>query len=93
VQFAFDQLIPGRQVNGKCIAQTARNRSHKACTRTVPRGSLSLSAGASLHTLAFQGRLTQTSKLSSGNYTVTITATNAAGQQATKTLSFTIVNG
>jgi hypothetical protein len=93
VQFAFDRLLPGRQVNGKCMAQTARNRIDKACTRAVPRGSLSFRAGAGLHTVAFQGRLMQTSKLSSGRYTVTITATNAAGERATKTLSFTIVNG
>jgi hypothetical protein len=93
VQFAFGELLHGRLVNGLCIAQTAHNRSHKACTRTVSRGSLSFSAGAGMHTLAFRGRLTQTSKLSSGNYAVTITATDAAGQQATKTLSFTIVNG
>jgi hypothetical protein len=92
VRFAFDQLFPGRMVNGKCVAQTARNRHPKACTRTVSSGSLSFSARAGVHALVFQGRLTQRSKLSSGNYTVTITATNAAGQQAAKTLSFTIVN-
>ena len=93
VRFAFDLLFPERMVNGKCVGQTARNRGHKACTRTVSSGSLSFSARAGVHTLAFQGRLTQTSRLSSGNYTVTITATDAAGQQAAKTLSFTIVNG
>jgi hypothetical protein len=92
VRFAFDQLFPGRMVNGKCVAQTARNRSPKACTRTVSSGSLSFSARAGVHALVFQGRLTQRSKLSSGNYTVTITATNPVGQQAAKTLSFTIVN-
>jgi hypothetical protein len=92
VRFAFDRLVPERIVNGKCVGQTARNRSHKACTRAVYKGSLSFSVRAGMHTLAFQGRLTPTSKLSSGNYTVTITATNAGGQQAAKTLAFTIVN-
>lgn len=93
VRFAFTQLLPGRKVNGRCVAQTARNRSHKACTRSVPRGSVSFSAGAGPHKLAFQGRLGRTSKLKPGTYNLTITATNAAGQRATKTLSFTIVKG
>jgi hypothetical protein len=94
VRFAFAQLLPGRKVNGKCVAQSARNRSHKACTRSVPRGSLSFSAGAGPHKLFFQGRLTPTTTLKPGTYRLTITATNAAGQRATKALrSFTIVPG
>jgi hypothetical protein len=86
VRFAFAQLVPGRKANGTCAAQIASNRSHKACTRGVPRGSLSFSAGAGLNKLFFQGRLTRTRKLKPGSYTLTITATNAAGQRATKTL-------
>jgi hypothetical protein len=95
VRFAFDQLLPGRKLtNGKCVAQTARNRRDKVCTRSVPRGSLSFNAGAGLHRLFFQGRVTRTRKLQPGTYALTITATNAAGQRATKTLrSFTIVPG
>jgi hypothetical protein len=95
VQYTFDELLPGRtvnKVNGKCVAQTARNRRHKACTRSVPRGSLSFSAGPGVHRLFFQGRLTPTRKLIPGSYTLTMTATDAAGQRATETLSsFTIV--
>ncbi len=94
VRFAFAQLLPGRKVNGKCVAQTARNRRRKACVRSVPRGSLAFSAGAGVHKLLFQGRLTRTRKLKPGTYTLTITATNAAGQRASKMLrSFTIVPG
>jgi len=58
--------------------------------------SLSFNAGAGLHKLFFQGRLTRTRKLNPGTYTLTITATNApAGQRATKgpLRSFTIVPG
>ena len=89
------QLLPGRKVNGKCVAQTAGNRRNKACTRSVPTGSLSFNAGAGPHKLFFQGRLTRTRKLQPGTYTLTITATNAAGQRATKgpLRSFTIVPG
>jgi hypothetical protein len=96
VRFAFDQLLPGRKLrNGKCVAQTAGNRTNKACTRSVPRGSLSFNAGAGPHRLFFQGRVTRTNKLKPGTYTLTITATNAAGQRATKgpLRSFTIVPG
>ena len=95
VRFAFAQLLPGRKVNGNCVAQTARNRRNMACTRSVPVGSLSFNAGAGPHKLFFQGRLTRTRKLNPGTYTLTITATNAAGQRATKgpLRSFTIVPG
>src|SRR5262249_32126608 len=61
VQFTFEELLPGRRVNkvnGKCMAQTPRNRRHNACTRSVPIGSLSFGAGAGVHSLLFQGRLT-----------------------------------
>jgi hypothetical protein len=94
VRFAFARLLPGRVMNGNCLAQTSANRSHRACTRSVPSGSLSFSAGAGLHKLLFGGRLTRTRKLKPGTYRLTIMATNAAGQRATKTLkSFTIVPG
>jgi hypothetical protein len=95
VRFAFDQLLPGRKLrNGRCVAQTARNRGNKACTRSVPRGALSFNAGAGVHRLFFQGRVTRTRKLHPGTYTLTITAANAAGERATRTLrSFTIVPG
>jgi hypothetical protein len=94
VRFSFAQLLPGRRVNGKCLAQTVRNRRNKACPRSVPSGALSFSSGAGLHRLFFQGRLTRTRKLRPGTYALTITATDAAGQRATRTpRSFTIVPG
>jgi hypothetical protein len=92
VRFAFAQPLPGRSVNGKCVAPTARNRRRKACSRSVSAGSLSLSSRAGLRSLFFQGRLTRTRKLKPGTYALTVTATDAAGQRATKTLrSFAIV--
>jgi hypothetical protein len=90
VRFAFAKLLPGRS---KCVAQTRRIRRHKSCKRSVPSGSLSFSAGPGPHKLFFQGRLTRTKKLTPGTYALTITATNAAGQQATSTLSFAILPG
>ena len=94
VRFGFAQLLPGRRVNGKCVAQTRANRNRPACTRSVPRGTLASSASAGAHKLFFQGRLTRTRRLKPGTYTLTITAINSAGQRASRTLrSFTILAG
>lgn len=92
-RFTFRQLVPGRKVNGKCVAQTAANRRRAACRRAVRRGSLSFSATAGEHRLVFQGRLSGTRKLRPGAYWVTVTAINAVGQRAARALAFTIVPG
>jgi hypothetical protein len=91
VQFAFAKVLPARKASSKCVVQTRRIRRHTGCARSVPSGSLSFSAGAGPHTLLFQGRMTGTKTLKPGSYVLTITATDASGQQATGTLSFTIV--
>jgi hypothetical protein len=94
VRFAFAQLLPGRRVNGKCVAQSSANRNRRACTRLVARGALSKSASAGAHKLIFQGRLSRTRKLQPGTYTLTITATNTAGLSASRTLrTFKIIPG
>ena len=94
VRFAFSQLLSGRKVNGKCVAHTAANRTHKPCTRGAPGGSLSFSTGGGPHKLLFEGRLSRTRKLKPGTYAVAIIAINSAGQRATTTLSsLTIVPG
>jgi hypothetical protein len=94
VSLAFSQLLLGRKVNRNCVAQTGANRTRRACTRSVGRGSLSLNSTAGAHTLSFQGRVSRTTKLKPGTYTVTITAVNTVGQRVAKTLrSFTIVPG
>jgi hypothetical protein len=91
-RFAFDELLPGRTVNRKCVAQTASNRRNKACTRSVRSAAQAFSVGAGMHTLFFQGRLNRSRKLKPGTYTLSLIAFNTAGQQATKmTRSFTIV--
>jgi len=93
VRFAFKQRLPGRRVNGRCVAPTANNSSKPACTRLVARGTLSYTLGPGAHKLRFQGRLSKHKKLPLGRYTLVITATNAAGQRATATVTFTIVAG
>ena len=61
------------------------------CRRRCAKGTLTYTAGAGAHKLRFQGRLSKHKKLPPGRYTLTITATNAAGQRATAKLNFTIV--
>jgi hypothetical protein len=92
VRFAFSRLLPGRRVNGKCVAQTTANRNRPACTRSVPRGALAFSASAGPHQLFFQGRVSRTRKLKPGTYTLSITAVNSVAESVTRTLrSFMIV--
>jgi hypothetical protein len=93
VLFAFKQRLPGRRVNGRCVASTSSNRSRPACTRLVARGKLSFTVGPGTHKLRFQGRLSKHRRLPVGRYTLVITATNAFGQRTTARLTFKIVAG
>jgi hypothetical protein len=92
VELTFNRRLPGRRVSGgKCVAQT-RNNTHKArCQRTVNAGSLHRTAHAGMNELHFFGRLSPTKRLAPGRYTVTIIATNTAGQSKPRRLTFTIV--
>jgi hypothetical protein len=57
------------------------------------KGTLSLSAASGPDSIKFQGRLSSAHRLAPGQYTVTITATNAnRATSAPKKLSFTIVS-
>jgi YVTN family beta-propeller protein len=92
VSLAFSQKGNGRKVKGRCVAQTRGNRHKRSCNRSLPRGTLSVTAHAGVNTVSFQGRISAARKLKPGRYTLTIVATNAAGQHsASKALSFTIV--
>jgi hypothetical protein len=93
VRFAFAQLLPGRKVNGRCVAPTSANRGRPGCTRSVGRGALSFNASAGAHKLSFQGRVSRTNKLAPGVYTLTITAANSQGTASRTTRAFTIVAG
>jgi hypothetical protein len=57
----------------------------------VTRGTLSVTLVAGAHKLRFQGRLSKHKRLPIGRYSLIITATNAAGHQATARLTFTVV--
>jgi endonuclease/exonuclease/phosphatase family metal-dependent hydrolase len=83
---------PGRLVAGRCVAPTRRNRRGRACTRSLPMGSLRVNGAAGGNRMRFQGRLARRRTLRPGRYTTTITATNAAGARSVpRTLSFTVL--
>jgi hypothetical protein len=92
VTFSFAQRVSGREVSGKCVAQTEKNRRKPVCRRTVTAGGLTFPGHSGTNTVAFQGRISPVKKLEPGRYTLVITATNTAGtRSAPQSLSFTIV--
>jgi hypothetical protein len=92
VTFSFTQRLAGRKVNGRCVAQTKQNRSKHACKHTVTPGTISFSGHPGVNKVVFQGRISRSSKLEPGAYTLQIAATNATGQRSrSASLTFTIV--
>jgi hypothetical protein len=91
VTFTFARSVAGRKVGHGCVARTRNKARRTLCKRTVTAGSLSFPGHSGANKVAFQGRLSQGRKLPPGGYTLTITATNSAGQTSSpQKLSFTI---
>jgi hypothetical protein len=57
----------------------------------LTRGTLAFAGQAGANKLSFQGRISTSKKLGLGGYTLVLTAANAAGRSASRSLSFTIV--
>jgi hypothetical protein len=93
VNFSFTRRVSGRKVRGgECFAQTKENRRKPACERTVTLGTLSFTGHSATNEVIFQGRISRSTKLKPGRYTLVITATNSAGARSEpKLLSFTIL--
>ena len=90
---AFTEQAGGREVGGKCVAVSAKDRHKPSCKRTVVAGTLSFSGHSATNKILFQGRISRTRMLAPGRYRLLITATNAAGvASAPASLSFTIVS-
>jgi hypothetical protein len=91
VGFAFSENVSGRKLRGKCVAARAGAGSQPPCTRTVHRGTLSLTGKAGRNVVPFEGLISGSDKLAPGSYTLVITASNAAGRSSPKRLRFMIL--
>lgn len=92
VHFTFEQQLTGRKVKGRCVAQTPLNRTRHACVLAGRPRSLSVNGHSGRNSVSFRGRLSSTSKLPAGRYTLSITAVNSAGRKSRSArLAFTIV--
>jgi titin len=92
VSFTFTQRVTGRKVGHRCLPKSRRNAGRKSCTRVVTAGTLSFAGHSGTNTVIFQGRISRSKRLKPGHYTLSVTATNPAGQTSTpRTLNFTIV--
>jgi hypothetical protein len=91
VRFAFTKQRPGRVVGRRCVAQTARNRQKRRCTRTVTVAVMTFTGSAGTSEVKFYGRTSKRFMLPLGRYRLAITATNNGGTSKPQTLAFTIV--
>jgi Carboxypeptidase regulatory-like domain len=91
VSFAFTQQLSGRELKGKCVAQTRKNRHKPACKRAVSAGALSFTGHGGVNRVVFQGRISSSKRLGLGSYTLLITAKNGSGQSSARPLRFSIV--
>jgi hypothetical protein len=89
VRFGLAKASTGRRVGRKCVRRTRRNSRRRHCTRFTTVGRAFAGPGAagpnSLTLPKIRGR-----KLGAGRYRLTMTVTDAAGNSATTTKSFTI---
>ena len=92
VSFAFKQLFPARKVKGRCVPQTSHNLHASKCTRYGRSRTMSLTAGAGSDKVAFDGRVSRSTKLKNGSYEVSIQASAAGGRSNAVTLKFTIAS-
>jgi hypothetical protein len=93
VKLTITRTLPGRRSGRRCVASTARlARKHaRASTRTVPAGTLSrANQAAGTDRIPFTGRIGRRA-LGTGNYSVALVASNAAGSSNVVVLPFAIV--
>jgi hypothetical protein len=91
VKLAFTLDRPGRRSGKRCVAENRSNRHQRKCSRTSGAGTLSIAAPAGADKLAFYGRLSASTRLRPGSYTVAVTAGGGGKTSNAVRLSFTIV--
>jgi IPT/TIG domain/FG-GAP repeat len=90
VKLAFTLDRPGRRSGKRCVAETGSNRHQRKCTRTSGAGTLSIAAPSGADKLAFYGRLSRSTRVRPGSYTVAVTAGAGGKTSNAVRLSFTI---
>jgi len=90
VSFSFMKHVRGRKIAGICAIET-RGRRGSICTRTISKGTLTVTGHVGENKLTFDGRVTHSTTLGPGSYTIAIVATNSTGHSTTRELNFTIV--
>ena len=74
------------------MPQTSHNLHASKCTRYGRSRTMSLTAAAGSDKVAFDGRVSRSTKLKTGSYEVSIQASAAGGRSNTVTLKFTIAS-
>jgi hypothetical protein len=92
VRIAIQRPHSGRRKGGKCATPTKKLRKARKCTRYVTLGTLTRAGRPETNRFAFAGRL-KGRALARGSYRFSITATDAAGNVASKagTIAFTVI--
>lgn len=92
VTLTFARSARGRRVGRRCLPATPARRTRRACSRPVPAGTLRIPGRQGANRLAFEGRLTAGRRLAPGAYTLTVAATDRAGQRsAPRSVTFTLL--
>jgi hypothetical protein len=84
VRFKLEKKLKGRKVGKKCVKQTPQNKTKKRCTRFKQISSFSGPGKVG------NNQVKLPKKLRPGNYRLTMTATDVAGNVTTKTISFKV---
>lgn len=90
VRLSFYRALPGRRVGRRCVRETGSNRGRRRCTRFVFRGGRSVSSRVGRNSVRITRRVSRRIRLSPGRHRVTVRATDAAGNRASRSALFTI---
>jgi hypothetical protein len=92
VTLGFTRQDAGRKVHRACVPASTKNRNKPRCTRAIAAGSFTFSGHPGVNRVRFAGRISPTSKLKPGRYTLQIGATDTQRtHSAPQSLTFTIV--
>jgi hypothetical protein len=86
VRLKLERKLTGRKVGRKCVKQTKKNKNRKKCPRYKKIKNFNGPGKKGLNKVTLPGG----KKLKPGTYRLTITASDAAGNETTKKISFKV---